>query len=929
MIVLVKEIKLVRNRILINTYKNDMAKRAEKKINTSSSKPLGTTSLKRFVIVESPTKAKTIRKFLPPGYHVEACVGHIRDLPASAKEIPEKYKKEKWASLGINVDDDFTPIYIIPPAKSKIIKHLKECMREADELILATDEDREGESISHHLLEVLKPTIPVKRMVFHEITKEAIEDALNNFRDVDEKLVQAQESRRILDRLYGYSLSPLLWTKIAYGLSAGRVQSVATRLIVEREEQRLRFKKGIYCGMVAELAATKGSFEAKLSKLRDQKIALGRDFDENTGKIAEGKDVYLLLKPEAEKLLKNLDGKKWTISDLQEKPLTRKPAPPFITSTLQQEANRKLGLNSREAMRVAQGLYEKGFITYMRTDSVNLSQEALQGARRQIEKLYGNDYLSPGPRQYTGKTRGAQEAHEAIRPAGGSFTLPNDTGLIGLELQLYDLIWKRTIATQMADARQMSTTISIQVGEAEFQASGTRILFPGFLRAYVEGRDDTEAALEDREVILPEVKVGQIVDNKNLEVTEHETKPPARYTEATLIQTLEKEGIGRPSTYASIMSTIVDRGYVRRMGNALAPTFTAFAVTHLLKKHFSSLVDLQFTALMEETLDDIAEGKKGYLQFLKEFYSDSNRGLKTQIDQQTKKIDPEESRTILLDNFPDIQFKIGKFGPYFLRKEKDSEVRASIPEDLAPADVETDVIDRLIQQKKDGPPHLGVDPKTGMKVYVMTGRYGPYLQLGESEDADALKQTAKKPKGKKSKGAKDSAKDSTDQQMTDQPVVAKVKRSVLPKGVNPATVTLTEALGYLSLPRELGQTSEGHIVKAGLGRFGPYVVKSGGGLEKPEYRSLKKEDHVLHVDFNRALEIFKEERAKGRGARSKRAALRVVGQHPIEKKPIEIFDGPYGPYCKCGKINASIPKEIKIEDLTLERAIELIEGRRK
>ncbi len=878
------------------------------------------------VIVESPTKAKTIRKYLPAKYHVEACVGHIRDLPASAKEIPEKYKKEKWASLGIDVENDFTPLYVIPGGKVKVIKHLKDCLNRAQELILATDEDREGESISHHLVQVLRPTVPIKRMVFHEITREAIEGALANFRDIDHHLVEAQESRRILDRLYGYSLSPLLWKKIAFGLSAGRVQSVATKLIVEREEQRMHFKKGVYCGLLAQLDSKKGAVEAKLVRYKDSKIATGKDFDESTGKIAEGKDVYLLVKNEADELHKKLQSETWSVIEVTEKPLTRKPAPPFITSTLQQEANRKLGLSARDAMRVAQSLYERGFITYMRTDSVNLSQEALTGSRQQIENLYGKEYLNPEPRQYTSKSKGAQEAHEAIRPAGQTFTVPQETGLTGTELALYDLIWKRTIATQMAEAKQLSVSITFKANGSEFQATGTRILFPGFLRAYVEGRDDADAALEEREVILPDLKSGDIVDLKELQVTEHETKPPARYTEATLVQTLEKEGIGRPSTYASIIGTIIDRGYVRRVGGALIPTFTAFAVTKLLKKHFPEFVDLQFTAGMEESLDEIAEGKRPYLDFLKDFYSHPKTGLQGRIEQREKKIDPEEARSINLEPFPNVEFRIGRFGPYLARKDKGEDVttRASIPEDMAPADLLKEDIDRLIQQKKDGPPNLGLDPQTGLKVYLMSGRYGPYLQLGETEDAEAAPKV-KKPRKKKLKAGEKPI-----EEVAPTPVVAKVKRAILPKGVNPATLGLDEALGYLRLPRTLGTDAQGHKVQVGLGRFGPYVVRTGAGLEKPEYRSLKKEDHLLTVELPRAEELFAEVRTKGGGRmRSKQAAIRVVGVHPIEKKPIEIFNGPYGLYCKCGKINASIPKEINPEDLSLERAVELIEARRR
>ena len=893
---------------------------------------------KFLVIVESPTKAKTIRKFLPAQYTVEACLGHIRDLPASSKEIPEKLKKTPWAQLGVDVDNNFTPLYVIPSQKAKTIRALKELMEDSDELILATDEDREGESISYHLVEVLKPKIPTKRMVFHEITKEAIEDSLQNFREIDEKLVQAQESRRVLDRLYGYSLSPLLWKKIAFGLSAGRVQSVATRLIVEREEHRIRFRKGIYCGLLSHLGSSKGGFEAKLVELRSKKVATGKDFDENTGKIAEGKDVYLLLKDEADRLKSDLKSASWKVSDVSEKPFSRKPAPPFITSTLQQEANRKLGLSGRDCMRVAQSLYERGFITYMRTDSTNLSKEAISAARRQVEKLYGNDYLSDEPRQFATKSKQAQEAHEAIRPAGTQCPTPQDTGLSGTELALYELIWKRTMASQMAESKQLSVSISVAAKDALFQATGTRILFPGFLRAYVEGQDDTEAALEEREIILPDLKVGDPCNLDELKVTEHETKPPARYTEATLIQTLEKEGVGRPSTYASIISTIIDRGYVKRAGNALVPTFTAFAVTKLLRKHFPQLVDLQFTASMEEELDEIAEGKRKHLDFLREFFLDEKKGLRPHIQKREKQIDPEEARSIFLDSFPQVTFRIGRFGPYFEKKEAGQEVgvRASIPEGVAPSDLQLEDIDRLIQLRKDGPPSLGVDPQTGLKVYVMTGRYGPYLQLGENEElqtpapAPTEKRTIvdgdtgevlEKPEEKKAKGkgkGKKAAK-------AEKPK-STVKRVVIPKGLTPDTVTLAQALGLLALPRTLGNDEQGRRIQAGLGRFGPFVVKSGGDLPSPEYRSLKKEDDILTVDLARALQLFAEPKM-GRGRRAKAQALKNFGNHPREKKAIELFNGPYGPYVKCGKVNASVPKEIKPEDLSLEKAIELIDAR--
>lgn len=850
---------------------------------------------KVLVIVESPTKAKTIRKYLPKNFKVEACVGHIRDLPASAKEIPEKFKKEKWASLGIDVDNDFTPLYVVPSKKKAVITKLRDELKSVDELILATDEDREGESISFHLLEVLKPKVPVKRMVFHEITKSAIQEALENFREVDQKLVEAQESRRILDRLVGYSLSPLIWKKIAYGLSAGRVQSVAVKLICEREAQRLAFKKGIYCGMLAMLKFPECPVETKLMKINDQRIATGKDFDEHTGKIAEGKDVRLLLKKEADDLASKLKSAKWVVKEINEKPISRKPSPPFITSTLQQEANRKLGMTSREAMRTAQKLYEQGFITYMRTDSVNLSEEAISAARRQVENLYGKEYLSPEARRFTGKSKMAQEAHEAIRPAGQEFPRPEDTGLAGAEKKLYELIWKRTMATQMAESKQLSVSIVFESGEkTEFQANGMRMLFPGFLRAYVEGKDDVDAALEEREVLLPQLKVGDSLSANKLEVTEHETKPPARFTEASLVQVLEREGVGRPSTYASIISTIIDRGYVRRGGNSLIPTFTAMAVNKLLDNHFPELVDLKFTASMEETLDEIAEGKKKSLDFLRSFFLDAKDGLRTHIESRHEKIDPEEARSVKLEKFPDIEFRIGRFGPYFVVNEADENgelVRASIPEELAPADLERSQLDDLIRMKKEGPPSLGVDPKSGEKVFVMTGRYGPYLQLGIPENPE------------------------------DTP-----KRGMFPKEIDPKAITLEQALGYLYLPRTLGEDKEGHTVKAGMGRFGPFVMKTGGGLEKPEYRSLRKEDSVLSVNLERALEIFAEPR-QGRGRR-RSTPIKQLGEHPVDKKPIEIFDGPYGLYAKCGKTNASLPKGMKPEELSLEQAVRLIDDRK-
>ncbi len=598
------------------------------------------------VIVESPTKARTIRNFLPNTYRVEASMGHVRDLPQSASDIPAELKAEEWAKLGVNVDDDFKPLYIIPDDKKKIVRELKTALKGAKEVILATDEDREGESISWHLLQLLEPKVPIKRMVFHEITAEAIRRALDNCRQIDERLVHAQETRRILDRLVGYTLSPLLWKKIAWGLSAGRVQSVAVRLIVTRERERRAFKSAEYWDLKALLFAPKQAFPAQLISVGGVNIATGKDFNETTGKLISGRKVLLLDAAAANTLQAKLTGKTWTVSNQEERPTTRKPSPPFTTSTLQQEANRKLRLSARDTMRVAQALYEQGFITYMRTDSVHLSQQAITAARDCVTQMYGPQYLSPQPRQYVTKSKGAQEAHEAIRPAGESFRTPQGTGLGGRELALYDLIWKRTVACQMADAQLTMISVQIQVEDALFRASGKRIDFAGFFRAYVEGSDDPDAALEEQEVMLPKLKVGDHPQCQDLQTHSHTTQPPARYTEASLVKTLESEGIGRPSTYASIMSTIVDRGYVQLQNNALIPSFTAFAVTDLLENHFPNLVDPGFTSRMEQTLDDISTGSVEWLPYLKSFYLGEN-GLGTQVKQRESQIDGEVARTVI------------------------------------------------------------------------------------------------------------------------------------------------------------------------------------------------------------------------------------------------------------------------------------------
>ncbi|MFO7630105.1 MAG: type I DNA topoisomerase, partial [Prochlorococcaceae cyanobacterium] len=594
------------------------------------------------VIVESPTKARTIRGFLPSGFKVEASMGHVRDLPNNASEIPAAHKGEKWANLGVNTASNFEPLYVVPKDKKKVVKELKDALKGADQLLLATDEDREGESISWHLLQLLQPKVPVKRMVFHEITKEAIGRALAQPRELDMELVHAQETRRILDRLVGYTLSPLLWKKVAWGLSAGRVQSVAVRLLVQRERARRAFRSGSYWDLKARLEQAGGGFEAKLSQLGGVRIAGGSDFDESTGALKAGSKagskVRLLSEADARALQQAVEQAPWRVAEVEAKPTVRKPVAPFTTSTLQQEANRKLRLSARETMRAAQGLYERGFITYMRTDSVHLSDQAISAARSCVAAKYGKEYLSPSVRQFTTKARNAQEAHEAIRPAGESFRDPAATGLDGRDLALYELIWKRTVASQMAEARLTMLSVDLAVdagslGMASFRASGKRIDFPGFFRAYVEGSDDPDAALEGQEVLLPALAVGDKPACKGVEAIGHQTQPPARYSEAALVKMLEKEGIGRPSTYASIIGTIVDRGYASLANNSLTPSFTAFAVTALLEEHFPDLVDTSFTARMENTLDEISHGKVQWLPYLESFYK-GEKGLETQVQQR-------------------------------------------------------------------------------------------------------------------------------------------------------------------------------------------------------------------------------------------------------------------------------------------------------
>ena len=839
------------------------------------------------VIVESPTKARTIRGFLPKDFRVEASMGHVRDLPNNASEIPAAHKGEKWANLGVNTAKDFEPLYVVPKDKKKVVKELKDALKGADQLLLATDEDREGESISWHLAQLLDPKVPVKRMVFHEITKEAISQALENPRELDMELVHAQETRRILDRLVGYTLSPLLWKKVAWGLSAGRVQSVSVRLLVERERARRAFRSGTYWDLKASLAHGQIPFDAKLTHLGGERVANGSDFDESTGAIKVGSKVKLLAEAEARALQQAAMAGRWQVAAVEAKPTVRKPVAPFTTSTLQQEANRKLRLSARDTMRTAQALYERGFITYMRTDSVNLSEQAIKAARSCVTERYGQDYLSPAPRQFTTKSRNAQEAHEAIRPAGEAFRTPGETGLEGRDLALYELIWKRTVASQMADARLTMLAIDLEVADSNFRATGKRIDFPGFFRAYVEGSDDPDAALEGQEVLLPDLKVGDAPDCRSVEALSHQTQPPARYSEAALVKMLEKEGIGRPSTYASIIGTIIDRGYATLQANALIPSFTAFAVTALLEEHFPDLVDTGFTARMENTLDEISTGKVRWLPYLEDFYK-GEEGLEALVQRREGDIDPGHSRTVALEGLPCV-VRIGRFGAYLesRRVGTDGEeelLKATLPQEITPADLDADKAELILRQKSEGPESIGEDPETGEQVYLLFGQYGPYLQLGQASEE-----------------------------------TPKPKRASLPKGVKPEEMKLEDALGLLRLPRHLGEHPDGGKVQAGLGRFGPYVVHDKGKGEK-DYRSIKAEDDVLVIGLTRALELLAQPK-RGRGGRT---ALKDLGTPEGANEAIQLFDGPYGLYVKQGKVNASLPEGTTADTLTLEQAVELL-----
>lgn len=844
--------------------------------------------MKSLVIVESPTKIKTLKKYLPEQYTIDSSMGHIRDLPANAKEVPKKFKGEEWANLGVNTDDDFDPLYVIPSSKKKVVKRLKKELKDADELILATDEDREGEAISWHLTEILKPDVPVKRMVFREITKEAIQEALNHFRDIDINLVNAQEARRIIDRLAGYTISPLLWKKIAPGLSAGRVQSVAVRFLVERERERMKFRSARYWDLKAKLHKLDQEhiFEADLTHLDGKRLASGKDFNENTGKLKKPKKVVLLDDKSASELRDDLDQAEWKVSEVKKNRKKRNPAPAFITSTLQQEANRKLNFSAKQTMGVAQKLYENGYITYMRTDSARLSGQAINAARSAVKDEYGEDYLFKRVRNYGGGSKGAQEAHEAIRPAGSYFRKPEEAGLRGAQFKLYDLIWKRTIATQMAKAELEFTNVTIEAKAngrvAEFKTSGKKIIFPGFFRAYVEGSDDPDAALENQERFLPQLSEGEAVEEEDIEPISHETKPPARYTEASLVKELEKRGVGRPSTYASIISTVQNRGYVEAEGKTLIPTFTAFAVTELLENNLNDVVDSDFTSGMEAKLDEIAHGKLDTKEYLSEYYKGED-GLKAKVDEQEDEINPKEARhlNLPLQDLNDIKVFVGRYGPYIKKEVDGEELTTSIPESWKPSDITVEKLEELIKAEEEGPQSIGEHPDSGEPVFVLNGRYGPYVQVGERTDDN------KKP-----------------------------DRASLLKGMKPADVDLELALRLLELPRPLGKHPDtGKVIKAGVGRYGPFVVHDG------TFASLKRKDNVLDVELDRAVELLKQKKNKKSG---KSNVIKDLGDHPDNGKKVRVMTGRYGPYIKYGKTNISLPNDFDPEEVSMDIAVQLI-----
>ncbi len=874
---------------------------------------------KPLVIVESPAKAKTLGRFLGNKYRVEASYGHIRDLPESAAEVPKEIKEKEWGRLGVDVDSDFTPYYVVPADKRKQVAHLKTAIKDASELLLATDPDREGESISWHLAQVLKPRVPVRRIVFHEITEDAVREALDHPSDVNENLVRAQESRRILDRLYGYTLSPVLWKKVQTGLSAGRVQSVAVRLIVEREEERRAFRAGVYWDLEAKLKGEGREFVATLARINDQRVASGKDFDAQTG-VLKNPNVRLLDEVATTALVEAIRANvPWQVTSVEQKPGVERPAPPFTTSTLTQEASRKLGFSTERTMQIAQRLFQgvdtgdgqmEGLITYHRTDSTTLSDKALNESARVIREMFGQEYYE-GPRRYQTRVKNAQEAHEAIRPTDFRLAPSQlERVLDSDELKVYELIWKRTMASQMVDARVLRTTMEITAkgpngDNAVLTASGKAIEFAGFRRAYVEGSDDPAAELEEQEAILPQAKPGDRIHRDgstaitllNTEPKRHETAPPARFTEASLIKELERLGIGRPSTFAPTIATIVRRGYVFRQGKALVPSFTAFAVTKLLREHFGDFVETDFTAEMEEDLDEISRGEREWVAFLREFYygDKKHRGLLPAVTDGAEKADYP---LLDLGSEPEtgdpVRIRIGRFGPFVQVGEGGPGRTASLPDEIAPADLTAERALELVRAKAEGPRSLGVDPATGQNVYVMNGRFGWYVQLGETPEAPA----------KKTRGQ----------------VVEKPKRASLQGGMTEDTVTLDEALRLLSLPRVVGlHPDDNEPIVTNFGRFGPYVKHN------DEFRSLESEDQVFAISFDDALALLAAPKQSRRRQGAQKKTLRELTN---DGQTVKLLAGRYGPYVTDGTTNASIPKSMNPEQLTWEQAQELLAARR-
>jgi DNA topoisomerase-1 len=844
------------------------------------------------VIVESPAKARTISGYLGDDFVVESSIGHIRDLPAGAAQVPAAYKSEKWASMGIDVDNDFKPLYVVSPDKKSHVNMLKKLVQEADELYLATDEDREGEAIAWHLLEVLSPpeSVEVKRMVFHEITPEAIQAAIDAPRDIDRRLVDAQEARRLFDRLYGFDMSQVLWRKVGSGLSAGRVQSVAVRIVVARERERMQYVTAPYWGLTATMDRggdiEPRTFETALIELGGAKVATGRDFGADGAAKA---DVVVLDESAVTSLGATLDASTGTVRSVEAKPYRRRPAAPFITSTYQQEAGRKLRLSSAMAMRTAQGLYEKGYITYMRTDSTTLSQTALAAARSEIVSRYGKEYCPDEPRVYRGKVKNAQEAHEAIRPAGDKFRTPDQVAaeVPKSEAQVYDLIWKRTIASQMTDA--VGETVQVRVaadggqhGEAVLSASGTVITHQGFRKVYVEGTDDEGDSGQERR--LPQLAEGDQLAIANIETSAHETQPPARYTEASLVKRLEELGVGRPSTYAATMGTIQDRGYVWKKGPALVPTFTAFGVVTLLEEHFPQYVDYAFTARMEDELDEIAAGSKEQVPWLSEFYfgTDSN-GFKEMVSDLTA-IDARAVNTIPLGvdaNGELVAARVGKYGPYVERGED----TASIPEDLPPDEL---TVERAIEfiEAPSADRVLGIEPESGLEIMLKAGRFGPYVQVGEVTEDGPKPATAS-----------------------------------LFSTMEPESLTFEDSLKLLSLPRVVGvDPADGEEITVQNGRYGPYLKKA------KDSRSLASEDQLFTITLEDCLKILAE--PKLRRGQTAKPPLREMGDDPVSGNSMTVKDGRFGPYVTDGEFNASLRKGDSVEELSVERAAELLQMRR-